>query len=202
MDSKLLIKQSLQRTQAVFDTMLADQPLQGDILQAIDKVHDCLQAQGKILFAGNGGSAADCQHMAAEFVGRFMFDRAGLPAIALTTDSSALTAIGNDYGFEKIFSRQIEALGRAGDVLIAYSTSGASPNILRSLQQAKSQNIICIGMTGNKPRNKTQGDIMEDLCDVTIKIPSQETPHIQEGHLAVGHLICYLVEERMFGKAS
>ncbi len=190
----------------MFDSMLSDESLQGDILQAIDMVHDCLQAQGKLLFAGNGGSAADCQHMSAEFVGRFMFDRQGLPSIALTTDSSALTAIGNDYGFDKIFSRQIEALGRTGDVLIAYSTSGASPNILQALQQAKSQNITCIGMTGNKPHNKThnktQGAVIADLCDVTIKIPSQATPHIQEGHLAVGHLICYVVEERMFGKSA
>jgi D-sedoheptulose 7-phosphate isomerase len=153
---------------------------------------DALKKGKKILLAGNGGSAADAQHMAGEFVSRFIFDRSALSAIALTTDTSILTAIGNDYGFENIFSRQIEAIGHEGDIFIAYSTSGKSKNILMALNQAKKSHLISIGMTGN------QSAAFKDLCDYTIEIPSSETPHIQEGHLMVGHTICGLIEEIIF----
>lgn len=153
---------------------------------------NALKKGKKILLAGNGGSSADAQHMAGEFVSRFMFDRSALAAIALTTDTSILTAIGNDYGFENIFSRQIEAIGHEGDIFIAYSTSGKSKNILMALNQAKNKRLISIGMTGN------QGGAFKDLCDHTIEIPSSETPHIQEGHLMVGHTICALIEEIIF----
>jgi D-sedoheptulose 7-phosphate isomerase len=153
---------------------------------------DALKKGKKILLAGNGGSAADTQHMAGGFVSRFMFDRPALSAIALTTDTSILTAIGNDYGYENIFSRQIEVIGNEGDIFIAYSTSGKSKNILMALNQAKSRRLISIGMTGN------QGGAFKDLCDHTIEIPSSETPHIQEGHLMVGHSICALIEEIIF----
>ena len=148
---------------------------------------------GKILLAGNGGSAADAQHIAGEFVSSFMFDRPGLPAIALTTDTSILTAVGNDHGYEHVFSRQIDALANKGDIFFGYSTSGQSKNILKALQHAKNKELVCIGLTGNK------GGSMKEFCDYIIEIPSSETPHIQEGHLVIGHIICGLVEESLFG---
>ncbi|MCL1915333.1 MAG: SIS domain-containing protein [Desulfovibrionaceae bacterium] len=155
----------------------------------------CLEAldQGnKILLAGNGGSAADCQHIAAEMVGRFALNRPGLPAVALTTDSSILTALGNDYGYERIFARQVEALGRTRDVLAVYSTSGSSPNILAALEQAGRQGLVRIGFTGNR------GGSMNALCEILLEIPSDLTPRIQEGHLLLGHLLCGLVENALF----
>ena len=151
-----------------------------------------LKNNGKILLAGNGGSAADAQHIAGEFVSRFMFDRPPLKALALTIDTSILTAVGNDYGYEKVFSRQIETLGDKGDVFIVYPTSGKSKNILMALKEAKSKHLTCIGMTEN------HGGEFKDLCDLTIDIPSSETPHIQEGHLIAGHILCGLVEEAIF----
>lgn len=176
--------------------MISDESIQRDIAQSIALVYACLSKKGKLLFAGNGGSAADAQHMSAEYVSRFMFDRPGLPSVALTTDTSALTAIGNDYGFEKLFSRQIQALGVEGDLLFAYSTSGTSPNIIAALKEARGKNIQCIGMTGSRP----QSQVMAEWCDITIRIPSDSTPHIQEGHLVVGHLICLGVEQLMFSE--
>jgi D-sedoheptulose 7-phosphate isomerase len=153
---------------------------------------DALRAGGKLLIAGNGGSAADAQHLAAEFVSRFYFDRPGLAAIALTTDTSALTAIGNDYGFERLFSRQVDALGRAGDVFIGISTSGNSPNVLAALAECRTKRLITVGLTGHS------GGKMAALCDHCLRMPSTETPKIQEGHIIVGHIICALVEREMF----
>tara|TARA_B100001057_G_scaffold385256_1_gene391940 strand:- start:669 stop:1193 length:525 start_codon:yes stop_codon:yes gene_type:complete len=167
------------------------------ISQVIDIANECtirLQKGNKILFVGNGGSAADCQHMAGEYVSRFLFDREGLPAIALTTDSSILTAIGNDYGFENLFARQIEALGVSGDLLFCYSTSGNSSNILKAIKKAKEMNICVVGMTGLKEGK------MDMSCDFLIQVPSINTPHIQEGHLIAGHAICAAVEQQIFKK--
>jgi len=158
---------------------------------------DCfntLQAGGKLLFAGNGGSAADSQHMAGEYVSRFLMERRGLPAIALTTDTSILTAIGNDYGYDEIFARQIDALGKSGDILFLYSTSGNSKNCLKAIGMARKRGIKTVGMTGKN------GGRMDKECDHLICVPSHYTPHIQEGHLMVGHAICALVESLMFGK--
>lgn len=152
----------------------------------------CLKQGGKILIAGNGGSAADAQHIAGELVSRFAFDRPGLSAIALTTDSSILTAIGNDYGYENLFSRQIQALGQKGDVFIAYSTSGKSPNILKGLTEAREKGLFTIGFTGSRE------GAMKNLCDLLIEIPSDQTPKIQEGHLVVGHILCGLIEKLYF----
>lgn len=152
----------------------------------------CLQNGGKILLAGNGGSAADAQHIAGEFVSRFAFDRPGLPAIALTTDTSILTAIGNDYGYEKLFARQIQALGNQGDVFICYSTSGRSPNVLRAFEEARVKGLVCVGLTGNR------GGPMRERCDYLLEIPSSDTPKIQEGHLVLGHILCGLVENSLF----
>ncbi|MBP9788880.1 MAG: D-sedoheptulose 7-phosphate isomerase, partial [Acinetobacter sp.] len=155
----------------------------------------CLQHDGKILLAGNGGSAADAQHIAGEFVSRFAFDRPGLPAIALTTDTSIITAIGNDYGYEKLFTRQIQALGRKGDIFIGYSTSGKSPNILRAFEEAKSRGLVCVGFTGSR------GGPMQDICDYLLEVPSIDTPKIQEGHLVLGHILCGLIESAIFKAA-
>ena len=155
---------------------------------------NALQQGKKILFAGNGGSAADSQHLAAELVSRLNYDRPGLAAIALTTDTSALTAIGNDYTFEHIFSRQIEALGQPGDVFIGISTSGKSKNIIRALNTARIKEMTTIGFTGiNAP-------LMAEYCDWVINVPSCETPKIQECHILFGHIICGLIENAMFGK--
>ncbi len=155
-----------------------------------------IRAGGKILFAGNGGSAADAQHMAGEFVSRFAFDRPGMAAIALTTDTSILTAVGNDYGYEFIFRRQIQALGRPGDVFVGYSTSGKSRNILLALEAAREAQMTCIGLTGNR------GGPMHELCDHLLDVPSADTPKIQEGHLVIGHILCGLVEREIFGAQS
>ena len=155
---------------------------------------DSLRCGGKILLAGNGGSAAQAQHMAGELMGRFAFDRPGLPAIALTTDTAVLTAIGNDYGYEHVFARQVQAHGNKGDVFIGFSTSGKSPNILMSFEEARACGLICVGFTGNR------GGPMRELCDYLLEIPSDETPRIQEWHLVLGHILCGLVEEALFSR--
>ena len=168
------------------------------ILKLIKEIcEECLETYkkgGKILAAGNGGSAADAQHLVAELVSRFYFDRPGLPAIALTTDTSILTAVGNDYGYEHVFSRQVEALGSEGDILIAISTSGNSTNVLKALTMAKTKKIKTIGLTGQN------GGKMAALCDYCICVPSQDTPRIQEGHTLIAHTLCAVIEEWLFGK--
>ena len=151
-----------------------------------------LIAGGKLLIAGNGGSAADAQHIAGELVSRFYFDRPALPALALTTDTSILTAIGNDYGYENLFSRQLEGHGKAGDLLLVISTSGNSPNILKAITVARSLQIHTVGLTGSS------GGKMVDMCDMCLRIPSTVTPRIQEGHILVGHLLCAFIEQGMF----
>lgn len=152
-----------------------------------------LQSGGKILLAGNGGSAADCQHIAGELVARFNFDRPGLSAVALTVDSSVLTAIGNDYGYERVFARQVEALGASGDVLFAYSTSGGSANILAAISAARQKGLIVVGITGAKP-----SPMLDGRCHHVLQTPATHTPQIQEGHLVMGHLLCQLIEDTMF----
>jgi len=147
---------------------------------------------GKILICGNGGSAADAQHMAAEFVGRFKLERPALPAIALTTDTSILTAVSNDYNFKDIFKRQIKALGKEGDILIAISTSGKSKNIIEAIEAAKEKNMLTVGLTGKK------GLPMLDVCDYVLHVPSDETPLIQEIHISALHIICELVDVFLF----
>ena len=148
----------------------------------------------KTMLAGNGGSAADAQHIAGEFVSRFYFDRPGIPSIALTTDTSILTAIGNDYGYDRLFARQVQAQGVKGDIFIGISTSGNSTNIIEALKVCKEKEIISIVLTGQS------GGKMADLCDYCIKVPSNCTPRIQESHIVIGHIICAIVEEEIFGK--
>jgi len=157
-------------------------------VRAAQAIHRCFRQGGKVMLFGNGGSAADAQHIAAEFVGRFMRERAPLPALALTTDTSALTAVGNDYGFEQVFARQIRALGRRGDVAIAISTSGRSPNIIAGVQAARDQGLITIGLTGG------DGGALRGLVEIPIGIPSTNTARIQECHLALEHILCEIVE--------
>ncbi len=159
----------------------------------------CVRALGgghKILFAGNGGSAADAQHLAGELVSRFAYDRPGLAAFALTTDTSVLTAIGNDYGYERLFARQVEAVGSAGDVLFGISTSGRSPNVLAALDVARKKGLTTVGMTGRG------GGQMPERCDYLLHVPSDATPRIQEGHIAMGHAICQIIEAQMFPKST
>ena len=163
------------------------------IVAAANAIADAFHAGKKVLLCGNGGSAADCQHMAAEFVGvlRKDFQRAGLPAIALTTDTSFLTAYTNDFGFEDIFAHQVKTLGKAGDVLIAISTSGNSPNVVRAVEAARAGGVRTISLAGNA------GTLLT-LAEVAISVPSSDTQHIQEAHLAIEHIVCELVEQILF----
>lgn len=168
------------------------------ILKIIDEVADIIvQAYKdgkKVLIAGNGGSAADAQHIAGELVSKFYFDREPLSAISLSTDTSVLTAIGNDYGYENVFARQVRAIGVKGDVFLAISTSGNSKNVVLALEEARKIGLATVGLMGEK------ACVMDNLCDYSIKVPSHVTPHIQESHIMVGHIICALVEERIFGE--
>lgn len=180
------------KTLANFNAMAADAGLRAQIADAVALCVEALRNGRKILFAGNGGSAADAQHWAGELVSRFYYDRPGLPAIALTTDTSILTAIGNDYGYDYTFARQVEALGQEGDVLVAISTSGRSKNILRALDAAEQKGVKVIGFTG------AGGGDMAGRCAICFQVPSTETPRIQEGHEFIGHLLCALIESEIF----
>lgn len=189
---KSYISAQIAEAQRVMSAMLTDKALFATMEIAAAACIDCMNQGGKILLAGNGGSAADAQHIAGEFVSRFAFDRPGMSAFALTTDTSILTAIGNDYGYEKLFSRQVQSHGNKGDIFIGYSTSGKSPNILRAFEEARARGLITIGLTGNR------GGTMRELCDHLLEVPSADTPKIQEGHLVLGHILCGLVENAIF----
>ena len=192
-NAELTFSKQLQESLEVHQMLLSS----ADIANAFEASRDaCVRAchgQRKVLIAGNGGSAADAQHFAGELVSRFYFDRPALAAIALTTDSSILTAVGNDYGYEDVFARQIQALGQPGDVFIAISTSGNSPNILKAIDTAKARGLTVIGLTGKS------GGKMKPLCDICICAPSDSTPRIQECHLVIEHTLCACIEEAMFG---
>ena len=192
MSPEEFLKHYLDESSKSVSNMVSDPTLLSLLFKIANECLNRLQTGNKLLFAGNGGSAADCQHMAGEYVSRFLIERNGLPAIALTTDTSILTAIGNDYGYEMVFSRQIEALGRKGDLLFVYSTSGNSQNILKAVETAKRMGISVVGMTGLN-RGK-----LDTMCDFIFKTPSMRTPQIQEGHLIAGHAICALVEKQFF----
>jgi D-sedoheptulose 7-phosphate isomerase len=162
------------------------------LIQCAGLISQAFWRGNKLLLMGNGGSAADAQHIAAEFVNRFLIDRSPLPALALSTDTSVITSIGNDFGFDRVFEKQIQALGQAGDMLIAISTSGSSPNILRGLQAAKSGGILTLALTGH------DGGEMVQWSDYALIVPSTETPLIQETHIVIGHLLCAMVEADLF----
>lgn len=193
---KSFITSELDKTLNVVSAIRGDEQLHAQIQSTVEKIVASLQSGGKLLVAGNGGSAADAQHLAGEFVSRFNYDRPGLPAIALTTDTSILTAIGNDYGYERLFERQVQALGREGDVFLGISTSGNSANVLAALRQARAMKMFTVGMTGQN------GGAMNELCEICLRMPSPETPKVQEGHITVGHIICGLVESIIFPRTA
>jgi len=163
----------------------------GFVVEAAGVIAAALLKGNKILLCGNGGSAADAQHLAAELVGKYYLQRKALPALALTTNSSCVTAIGNDYSFDKVFARQVEAFGVPGDVAVGISTSGNSPNVLHALAAAKSMGLATVGFAGRT------GGRLASLVDLCLKVPSDDTPRIQEGHITIGHIICEMVESRV-----
>jgi len=188
------IIQHIQNSISVKEKILSDPKLLKTIKDAAVLVTEAYKKGNKTLLAGNGGSAADAQHIAGEFVSRFYFDRPGIPSIALSTDTSIMTAIGNDYGFDKLFERQVQAQGVEGDVFIGITTSGNSKNILQALYACRSKGVKSIILTGQA------GGAVADVCDVCIRVPSLETPRIQESHILIGHIICCVVEEELFGE--
>lgn len=165
--------------------------LDHDILRAVEAWQAALTLGRKVIFCGNGGSAADAQHLAAELMGRFLFDRDPMAAVSLTVDTSALTAIGNDYGFANVFSRQLRGIGVAGDVILGMSTSGNSENVVKAFETARAMGITTIGLTG------AGGGTMAALSDILIAVPHRQTSHIQEAHIAIGHMICAMVEDSL-----
>lgn len=192
-----LIQKKLDEGIAVLRAVASDSALQATLERAAEQTVAALKSGHKLLVAGNGGSAADAQHVVAEFVVRLAADRPPMRAVALTTNTSILTAGSNDYGFERVFARQVEALGQAGDVFMGISTSGNSPNVLRALEAAKTLGIATIGLSGGRGGGK--GGKMTPLCDYFLCIPSDVTMYIQQAHLALEHIFCALVEREYFG---
>lgn len=192
MDIKSYIKSSISTKEQI----LFDETIVKTIEEIASSIVNAYKNGCKVLTAGNGGSAGDAQHIAGELVSKFFFDRPGLSAFSLATDTSILTAIGNDYGYEKTFSRQIQANAHKGDVFIAISTSGNSKNIIMALEEAKKKGVITVGFVGQKTCE------MDKYCDYIIHVPSVSTPTIQESHIMIGHIICALVEETMFDKVG
>lgn len=169
-----------------------EQELTSRIAEMVELMVDTFQRGGKVLVMGNGGSAADAQHFVAEIVGRFKMERRGLPALALSTDTSILTAIGNDYGFDRVFSRQVEALAATGDLVIGISTSGNSPNVLLALQLARETGCRTVGLLGK------DGGSIKDVCDLALIVPTNDTPRVQEAHITIIHIVCDLLEKTLF----
>lgn len=192
MNIRQLWQAELASAAQVLQALQQDSVLLDNFERWVESCEQALRAGNKLLFIGNGGSAADAQHLAAELVVRFKLTRRGLPALALTVDSSALTAIGNDFGFDQLFSRQVEALGAEGDVLIALTTSGNSENVLRAVPVAQAMGIQVVAMTG------ASGGKIATIADVCLRMPSDDTPRIQEAHTLLGHMLCDLLEQRMF----
>jgi D-sedoheptulose 7-phosphate isomerase len=188
------VRQILAEGIAVMQAVERDAAIHATLTRAAEATAEAMRAGRKLMLAGNGGSAADAQHLAAEFVSRLVQDRPAMRAVALTTDTSILTAIGNDYGYERSFARQIEALGQKGDLFMGISTSGRSPNILRALELCRQMGVATIGLTGGN------GEAMRPLCDYLIAIPSDVTMYIQQAHLALEHIFCMLAERAYFGR--
>ncbi|NRB62883.1 MAG: D-sedoheptulose 7-phosphate isomerase [Saprospiraceae bacterium] len=187
------VKNILQASADTKQAMVHDEALQATLCAVIDACVRCFQAGGKLLFAGNGGSAADAQHLAAELSGRFYRDRPPLFAEALHVNSSYLTAVANDYGYEQVYARMLEAAGQTGEVFSGISASGNSQNILAAIQKAKDKGMIIVGMTGKS------GGKMADQCDYLLNVPSDDTPRIQECHILLGHILCEIIELKLFG---
>lgn len=187
------IQQRIEASIATKQQILADENLLQAIQHIVEVTVKAYKADKRVYFCGNGGSAADAQHLAAEFSGRFYINRKPLYAEALHVNTSYITAVANDFSYNDIYSRMIEAAGRKGDILFAISTSGNSQNIINAIEVAKNQGVICVGMTGET------GGKMKDICDFLLNVPSKETPRIQESHILLGHIICELVELELFG---
>lgn len=194
MDSKGIIRQRLEEHRQTIEQILADEHLQDTISQITETIVTCFKYGGRVYFCGNGGSAADAQHLAAEFSGKFYLDRDILPSEALHCNSSYITAVSNDLSFDIIYSRLISGIGKAGDVLIGLSTSGNSANIVKAFETCHEKAITTIAFTG------ADGGRMRELTKLLINVPSNDTPRIQEAHITIGHIICELVEEEIFGK--
>jgi len=186
------VNRSIQASIAVKELLLKSSEVVTLVAKVSEVLVEALRKGNKLILFGNGGSAADAQHIAAEFVGRFAFDRPALPALALNVNTSCITAIGNDYGFELVFSRQLEALARRGDVAVGISTSGKSPNVIRAMQTAKALGLRTVGLTGSS------GKELKDAVEYCICAPSTETPRVQECHILIGHIISELVEQAIF----
>ncbi|HNP24019.1 MAG TPA: D-sedoheptulose 7-phosphate isomerase [Panacibacter sp.] len=186
------VKEIIESSIAVKQHILGDEVMLQRICEAVNIVTNAFKNDNKVLFCGNGGSAADAQHLAAEFSGRFYIDRKALPAEALHCNTSYLTAVANDYSYDVIYSRLVEGTGVAGDVLVGLSTSGNSGNIVKAFETARAKQIITIGLTGET------GGKMKDLSDYLFNVPSKDTPRIQESHILIGHIICELVEAKLF----
>ena len=193
---KEFIEKYITESICVKNKILSDDQIIANLEKAVELVVCAYKKNKKVLIAGNGGSAADSQHIAAELVSKFMKERPALNAIALTTNTSVLTAVGNDYSHDYIFTRQVQAYGNSEDVYIAISTSGNSKNIIESIKEAKANGLTVIGMTGSNLSD------MDKLCDVVIKVPSNKTSIIQESHIMIGHIICAIVEEAIFGEVK
>jgi D-sedoheptulose 7-phosphate isomerase len=190
---KLYIKDQIKKSYETKQAIYANEELLQKLEEVSKKCVELYKAGKKTILAGNGGSAADAQHIAAEMVGRYGFDRPSLPSLALTTDTSALTAIGNDYGYEQIFSRQLDGMGQDGDLFIGISTSGNSKNLIKAFEVAKKKNIFSVALVGK------DGGYMAKIADIALVIPSDSTPRIQESHILIGHIICDIIEKEIYG---
>ncbi len=195
-DLETLVAQRIRDCSRLMETLLSDSVFQQTVLQAGTALIRVLRDGHKVLFFGNGGSAADAQHLAAELAGRFQFDRPALAGLALTANTSCLTAIGNDYAFDQIFARQVESLGVPGDAAVGITTSGRSRNVLRALETAKARGMVTVSLTGET------GDALRKLTDFCLSIPSKDTARIQEAHILTGHILCEIIEKGLFGEPS
>jgi len=191
-----LVRGSIERSLGAKQKLLLDRSFQELTLRVALQIVESIRSGGKVIFFGNGGSAADAQHLAAEFTGRYLKERPALPALALCLNPASVTALGNDYGFDLAFARELEALGKKGDVAVGISTSGNSPNVIRALEVAKSKSIYTVALTG------ASGGALKNIADCTICVPSEETPRIQECHILTGHIICEVVEQMLWGDGS
>lgn len=190
------IQTEIAKSRKVLDQLISDESAHQSLAAAAKVCVHAFRSGRKILLVGNGGSAADAQHLAVEFVGRFSGDRPALAAVALTADTSVVTALGNDYGYDRVFARQVSALGAAGDVLIAISTSGRSQSVLRALEEGRAKGLTTVGFSGQR------GGDMVALCDHLIRVPSEETAKVQEGHIVLGHILCGIIECELFGSRN
>ena len=190
---KNYIKDQIRKSYETKQVIYKDEELLNKIQEVSQKCVELYKGSNKTILAGNGGSAADAQHIAAELVGRYGFDRPSIPSLALTTDTSNLTAIGNDYGYDKVFSRQLEGMGQDGDIFIGISTSGNSQNLINAFEVAKEKNILTVALVGK------DGGEMAKMADIALVVPSNSTPRIQESHILIGHIICDIIEKEIFG---